>query len=122
MKKRILVIDDSPVVLSMLDDMLTALNYEVTCASNGFDGCGLIETNKYNMIITDLNMPGMDGVEFTKSAKQMQNCKFVPIVMLSGEHDETKISVAKSVGISTFLKKPVKENQLKTILQVVLGS
>ena len=122
MKKRILIIDDSPVVLSMLDDMLTALNYEVTCAGNGHDGCSLIETNKYNMIITDLNMPGMDGVEFTKSAKQMQNCKFVPIVMLSGEHDETKISEAKSVGISTFLKKPVKENQLKTILQVVLGS
>jgi two-component system chemotaxis response regulator CheY len=122
MKKKILVIDDSPVVLSMLDDMLTALNYEVTCAGNGLDGCGLIEANKYNMIITDLNMPGMDGVEFTKSAKQMQNCKFVPIVMLSGEHDEAKIAEAKSVGISTFLKKPVKENQLKTILQVVLGS
>jgi AmiR/NasT family two-component response regulator len=52
----------------------------------------------------------------------MPNCKFVPIVMLSSEEDAGKIAEAKRVGISTFLRKPVKEVQLKTILQVVLGA
>ena len=122
MKKEILVVDDSPVVLAMLTDMLEALGYGVTCVKSGFDGCQQVETNRYDMIITDLIMPGMDGVEFTQRVKQMPNCKFVPIVMVSSEDDETKISKAKSMGISTFLRKPVKENQLKTILQVVLGS
>lgn len=122
MKKKILIVDDSPVVLAMLNDMLGALNYQVTTASDGIDACRQIESNRYNLIITDLNMPGMDGIEFTNRAKQMANCKFVPIVMLSGEKDEAKVAKAKLTGISTFLRKPVKESQLKTILQVVLGA
>lgn len=122
MKKKILVVDDSHVVRTMMDDMLSELNYEVKTADNGHDACSQIESSRFNMIITDLKMPNMDGIEFTKLAKQMPNCKFVPIVMLSSEEDEEMIKEAKQMGISTFLRKPVKENQLKTILQVVLGS
>jgi two-component system chemotaxis response regulator CheY len=122
MVKKILVVDDSPSVLAVLEDMLSELGYDATTASNGKQACQFIEASKYNLIITDLSMPVMDGIEFVKAAKQMPNCKFVPIVMLSSEEDETKIAEAKSVGISTFLRKPVKELQLKTILQVVLGS
>lgn len=122
MAKKILIVDDSPSVLAILDDMLSELGYEVTAADNGKQACTLLETNRYDLIITDLTMPVMDGIGFVQSAKQMPNCKFVPIVMLSSEDDETKIAQAKQVGISTFLRKPVKEVQLKTILQVVLGS
>lgn len=122
MAKKILVVDDSPVVLAMMDDMLSNLNYEVTTATNGFVACEEVKATKFDMIITDLNMPKMDGIEFTKQAKQMPNCKFVPIVMLSSEEDSNLIAEAKRMGISTFLRKPVKETQLKTILQVVLGS
>ena len=120
--KKILVVDDCQVVLSMMDEMLTGLNYEVTTATDGLDACEKVEADNYNMIIVDLNMPRLNGVEFTKRAKQMPNCKFVPIVMLSAEEDEKKISEAKQVGISTFLRKPVNESQLSTILNVVLGA
>ena len=120
--KKILVVDDCQVVLTMMDEMLTCLNYEVTTAIDGLDACEKLEDDSYNMIIVDLNMPRMNGVEFTKRAKQMPNCKFVPIVMLSAEDDEEKISEAKQVGISTFLRKPVSESQLGTILNVVLGA
>jgi CheY-like chemotaxis protein len=122
MAKKIMIVDDSPSVLAILDDMLVALGYEVTTADNGQQGCELLENNRYDLIITDLTMPVMDGITFVQTAKQMPNCKFVPIVMLSSEEDEAKIAEAKQVGISTFLRKPVKEVQLKTILQVVLGS
>jgi len=122
MAKKILIVDDSPSVLAVLDDMLVDLGYEVTTADNGQQGCELLETNRYDLIITDLTMPVMDGITFVQTAKQMPNCKFVPIVMLSSEEDEAKIAEAKQVGISTFLRKPVKEVQLKTILQIVLGS
>jgi two-component system chemotaxis response regulator CheY len=94
----------------------------VTSASHGRQACTLLETEQFSLIITDLTMPVMDGLAFVRAAKQMPNCKFVPIVMLSSEEDEAKIAEAKKVGISTFLRKPVKENQLKTILLVVLGS
>ena len=67
-------------------------------------------------------MPVMDGIDFARQAKQSPNCKFVPIVMLSSEADETKIHQAKQVGISTFLRKPIKEGQLQMILKVVLGA
>lgn len=74
------------------------------------------------MIITDLNMPRMDGIEFVQQVKLLPNCKFVPIVMLSCESNDAKIAQAKQMGVSTFLSKPIKEAQLKTILQVVVGS
>lgn len=122
MAKKIMIVDDSPSVLAILDDMLVDLGYEVTAADNGKQACSLLETTRFDLIITDLTMPVMDGITFAQTAKQMPNCKFVPIVMLSSEEDEAKIAEAKKVGISTFLRKPVKEVQLKTILQVVLGS
>lgn len=122
MAKKILVVDDSPSVLAVLQDMLEGLGYAVTVVSNGKQACQLLETTPFNLIITDLTMPVMDGITFVQTAKKMPNCKFVPIVMLSSEEDEGKIAEAKRVGISTFLRKPVKEVQLKTILQVVLGS
>ena len=122
MAKKILIVDDSPSVLAVLEDMLNDLGYDVTASNNGKQACQLLEANRFDLIITDLTMPVMDGIVFVQTAKQMANCKFVPIVMLSSEEDAVKIAEAKRVGISTFLRKPVKEVQLKTILQVVLGS
>jgi len=122
MAKKILIVDDSPSVLAILGDMLEDLGYAVAAVSDGQKACQLLESNRYDLIITDLTMPVMDGIAFAQAAKQMPNCKFVPIVMLSSVEDEDKIAEAKKVGISTFLRKPVKEVQLKTILQVVLGS
>lgn len=122
MSKKILIVDDSPSVLAILEDMLEGLGYAVSAVNNGRQACQLLETTQFNLIITDLTMPVMDGIAFAQAAKKMPNCKFVPIVMLSSEEDEAKIAEAKRVGISTFLRKPVKELQLKTILQVVLGS
>ena len=122
MTKKILIVDDSPSVLAILDDMLQDLGYATASAGNGRDALNLIEQTKFNLIITDLTMPVMDGMTFVEQAKKLPNCKFVPIVMLSSEEDEAKIAEAKQVGISTFLRKPVKEVQLKIILQVDLGS
>jgi len=122
MAKKIMIVDDSPSVLAILDDMLVDLGYEVTQADNGKLACGLLESHRYDLIITDLSMPVMDGIAFVQTAKQMPNCKFVPIVMLSSEEDEAKIAEAKQFCISTFLRKPVKEVHVRTILQVVLGS
>lgn len=122
MRKKILIVDDSPVVLAMLEDALAGMGYAVTAANNGQAGLQQIELAKFDLIITDLSMPVMDGIAFVKAAKQLPNCKFVPVVFLSSEEDEAKIAEAKKAGASTFLRKPFKENQLATILKVVLGA
>ena len=88
MKKKILVLDDSPFMLTLISDMLAGLNYEVTTVDNGKDACQRVESTRYDLIITDLNMPDMDGVAFTKKARTYSNCRFVPILMLSSEGDE----------------------------------
>ena len=121
MKKKILVLDDSPFILAVIGDMLGKLNYEVTTVDNGNEACQKVESTKYDMIIADMNMPVMDGLEFTKRVKKHPNCKFVPIVMLSSEENDAKISMAKKIGVSTFLSKPLNEKQLNTILQITLN-
>jgi two-component system chemotaxis response regulator CheY len=121
MKKKILVLDDSPFMLTLIGDMLAKFNYEVTTVDNGNLACQKAESNRYDMIIADMNMPVMDGIEFTKRVKKYPSCKFVPVIMLSSEKNEDKISEAKKVGVSTFLSKPLNEKQLKTILQVTLN-
>lgn len=122
MKKEILIVDDSHAVIEILSDMLEAHGFNVSGSLGGHDGLRQLEEHKFDMIITDLNMPGMDGVEFVRAVKSHPNSKFVPVVMLSGEDDQVKISAAKKSGVSAFLKKPVKESQLKSILKIIFGS
>jgi two-component system chemotaxis response regulator CheY len=121
MKKKILVLDDSPFMLKVIGEILTNLNYEVTTADSGPLACQKAESTRYDMIITDMNMPVMDGIEFTKRVKKYPSCKFVPVVMLSSEKNVDKISEARKVGVSTFLSKPLNEKQFKTILQITLN-
>ena len=121
MKQKILVLDDSPFMLTVIGDILKKLNYEVTTFDNASDACRKVESDRFDMIITDLNMPVMDGLEFTKRVRSYPNCRFVPIVMLSSEDDDEKVSRAKKLGISTFLRKPPNEAQLRTLLQITLG-
>ena len=121
MKKKILVLNDSPFMLKVIGEILTNLNYEVTTADSGTLACQKAESTRFDMIIADMSMPVMDGIEFTRQVKKYPSCKFVPVVMLSSEQNEGKISEAKRVGVSTFLSKPLNEKQLKTILQITLN-
>ncbi|PLX79731.1 MAG: two-component system response regulator [Desulfuromonas sp.] len=122
MAKKILIVDDSPSVLAILEDMLVDAGYDVVAAADGQEALNKVDQDVFDLIITDLTMPVMDGIEFMQEAKSRPNCKFVPIVMLSSEEDSDKIAEAKKSGASTFLRKPFKESQLIAILRVVLGN
>jgi two-component system chemotaxis response regulator CheY len=122
MRKKVLIVDDSPSVLAVLKDILDELGFAVTSSSNGEEAYTQVENTKFNMIITDLKMPIMDGIEFIERAKQLSNCKFVPIVMLSSVDDEEKVASARKAGVSTFMKKPINEGKFTAMLNIVLGS
>lgn len=120
-KKTILIIDDSPSVLAILSDMLTAAGYQVVEAKDGHAGLKKVQEIKADLIITDLTMPVMDGIQFVREAKKLPMCRFVPIVVLTSEDDARKLDEAKQAGASTWLSKPFKENQLRAMLKMVLG-
>jgi two-component system chemotaxis response regulator CheY len=120
-EKTILVVEDSPSVRAMLADMLENEGYKVMEAVDGYEALKMVEYLKFDLIITDLSMPVMDGIEFIRLAKKQPLCRFVPIVVLSSEEDSRKVDEAKSAGASTYLSKPFKEQQLRAMLKVVLG-
>lgn len=120
--KTILIVEDSPSVRAMLSDMLENEGYSVMEAADGREAFKMVEYLKFDLIITDLSMPVMDGIEFIRRAKKLPLCRFVPIVVLSSEEDIRKVDEAKSAGASTYLSKPFKEVQLRAMLKVVLGS
>ena len=121
MRKDILVIDDSPLILSMLGDMLELLGFRATRASSGQQGCELLAAGPFDLVITDLNMPGMDGVEFARRARQLENGRSVPIMMLSGDGDQSRIDEARASGVSVFLAKPFRGSELKASLSSLFG-
>jgi len=120
-EKTILIVEDSPSVRAMLADMLEHEGYKVIEAVDGYEAFKLVEYVKFDLIITDLTMPVMDGLEFIRQAKKLPLCRFVPIVVLSSEEDSRKVEEAKKAGASTYLSKPFKELQLRAMLKVVLG-
>lgn len=119
--KKILIVDDSPFMLKVTEDMLTRSGYDVSTAKDGQEACSEVQSNKFDMIITDMNMPVMDGLELTQKVRTFPGCRFLPVLMVSGEGDEEKKTQAKKLGVSTFLSKPLDENKLKSILHIVLS-
>jgi two-component system, chemotaxis family, chemotaxis protein CheY len=120
-EKTILIVEDSASMRAILADMLAAEGYSVMEAVDGQEAFKLVEYIQFDLIITDISMPVMDGIEFVTQAKKLPLCRFVPIVVLSGEDDTRKIEAAKRAGASTWLAKPFKANQLRAMLNLVLG-
>ena len=119
--KTILVVDDSPSVRAVLCDMLEEEGYKPMEAGDGQEALKLVDFIKFDLIITDLTMPVMDGFEFIRNAKKHPNCKFVPVVVLTSEEDAQRLQEAKTAGASTSLTKPFKANQLRAMLKMVVG-
>ncbi|HSC80290.1 MAG TPA: response regulator [Chitinolyticbacter sp.] len=106
MGKTILIVDDSLSLRQTVGIALKSAGYDVVEASDGRDALGKLDGRKYNLIISDVNMPNMDGLSFVKAAKQLPGYKFTPIIMLTTEGDETKKQDGKAAGVRAWLLKP----------------
>lgn len=95
MSKNILIVDDSMSIRQTLGMVLRSAGYSVVEANDGKDALNKLNGPKFNLIISDVNMPNMDGIEFVKAVKQSANYKFTPIIMLTTEGDENKKMKAK---------------------------
>jgi len=104
---KILIVDDDPTTRKLLGLFLRSKGYEVAYAENGIDGLEKIGTENPNMVISDLNMPYMDGIEFVKSVRSDPTRAELPILMVTTEGDPEERERALSVGVNGYLVKPV---------------
>ena len=104
---KILIVDDDATTRKLLGLFLRSKGYEVAYAENGIDGLEKLGSENPNMIISDLNMPYMDGIEFVKSIRSDPARAEIPILMVTTEGDPEERERALSVGVNGYLVKPV---------------
>jgi two-component system, chemotaxis family, chemotaxis protein CheY len=121
MAKRILTVDDSRSMRQMITFTLKGAGYDVVEAVDGKDAVATLAANPPHMVITDLNMPNMDGLELIKYIRSRSSCRFVPIVMLTTESQEAKKAEARSAGATGWIVKPFKPEQLLAVVKKVIG-
>ena len=113
MAKTILIVDDSNTARASVEYTLKKGSYEVLSADDGTTGLEVLgKSPTIDMIITDLNMPKMDGIEFIKNVRKFDQYKYTPILMLTTESQDEKKMEGKAAGASGWLVKPFNPTQL----------
>ena len=108
-KKTIMVIDDSIVIRKMIEIALEEEDYLIVTAVSGKEGMDLVQKNDPNLIILDMMLPDMPGIDVLKSIKET---KKTPVIMLSGKDSPQLIENAKELGVEDFLPKPFRDEEL----------
>jgi two-component system chemotaxis response regulator CheY len=112
MAKTILIVDDSASLRQVVSTALKGAGYDVLEAVDGKDALGKLKGQKINLIISDVNMPIMDGITFVKEVKKNATYKFTPIIMLTTESQEGKKLEGQSAGAKAWVVKPFKPEQM----------
>jgi two-component system chemotaxis response regulator CheY len=119
MSKTIMTVDDSASVRQMVSLTLKDAGYSVIEACDGKDAMSKL-TGPVDMIVTDLNMPNMDGIAFIKAVRADARYKFVPVVMLTTESQASKKEEGKAAGATGWIVKPFKPDQLLAVAKKLL--
>lgn len=117
MAKTIMIVDDSASMRQVVGIALKGAGYNVLEGRDGKDALGKLTGQKVHLIISDVNMPNMDGISFVKEVKQMPNYKFTPIIMLTTESDESRKREGQAAGAKAWVVKPFKPEQLLGAVQ-----
>ncbi len=117
MAKTFLVVDDSASIRQLITFAMQDAGYDVLVAENGNDALAKLAGEKIDMVITDLNMPDMDGLELIAQLRGMPAHKFTPIVMLTTEAQEEKMMRGKAAGASGWIVKPFSPEQLIKVVR-----
>ena len=119
--KTILVVDDSPTVVMSLTDILTKAGHRVEKAGHGVEALGRVKAGlKPDLVITDLNMPQMNGIELIRELRRLPALRFTPILILTTVSQEAKRQEGKGAGATGWLVKPVDGADLIRVIRQVL--
>lgn len=117
----ILAVDDSASMRQMVSFTLKGAGHTVTEAADGEEAFGLAQQNKYDLVLSDVNMPKLDGIALTKKLRTLPNFKYTPILMLTTESGSDKKQDGKSAGATGWIVKPFNPDQLLDTVKRVLG-
>ncbi|AEG02334.1 MULTISPECIES: response regulator [Methylomonas] len=112
MAKTILIVDDSASVRQVVKIALTGAGYDVIEGVDGKDALSKLTGQKVHLIISDVNMPNMDGITFVKEVKQLAAYKFTPVIMLTTESQEGKKQEGQAAGAKAWVVKPFQPAQM----------
>ena len=121
MNARILTVDDSASIRLTTNVALSGAGYSVSEAVNGADGLAKAQADHYDLIVTDLNMPVMDGLTMIEELRKIPSQMGVPIIFLTTESDAALKTRAKAAGATGWLTKPFDPENLVKIVRKVLG-
>jgi two-component system, chemotaxis family, chemotaxis protein CheY len=120
MAKKVLIVDDSASMRQLIAFTLQKAGYDVAQGVNGKDGLAQLEKHTPQLVISDLNMPEMDGLEFIRQLRSRPASKFIPVLMLTTETDGAKKQEGKSAGATGWIVKPFQPDQLLQVIARVL--
>jgi two-component system, chemotaxis family, chemotaxis protein CheY len=112
MAKTILIVDDSASVRQVVGIALRGAGYDVLEGRDGQDGLARLDGRKVHLIISDVNMPNMDGITFLKHVKTLPSYRFTPVMMLTTESQEAKKREGQAAGAKAWMVKPFQPAQL----------
>ncbi len=117
----ILAVDDSASMRQMVSFTLKAAGYSVVEAVDGLDALKKAKAQKFDCVLTDVNMPQMDGIELIKELRALPEYQFTPLLMLTTESGTEKKQLGKAAGATGWIIKPFKPEQLLKTIDKVLG-
>jgi two-component system chemotaxis response regulator CheY len=117
MAKTIMIVDDSASMRRVVGIALKGAGYDVLEGIDGKDALAKLKGQKVHLIISDVNMPVMDGISFLKSVKQMPAYKFTPVIMLTTESEESKKREGQAAGARAWVVKPFQPERLIDAVQ-----
>lgn len=117
----ILTVDDTASMRQMIGFTLNSAGHEVDEASDGEQALKLATSKAFDLVITDINMPNMNGIELVQALRQNDNYKFTPIIMLTTESQQSKRDEGKAAGATGWIVKPFNPEQLLQVVEKVLG-
>jgi len=112
MAKTILIVDDSASLRQVVSIALKGAGYDVIEGCDGKDALTKLDGRKVHLIISDVNMPNMDGISFVKAVKQMPAYKFTPVIMLTTEAGDSKKLEGQAAGAKAWVVKPFQPPQM----------
>ena len=121
MSKTALVVDDSRSLRTMVSDALADAGYQVLQSTNGQEALETASTQKIDFVITDVNMPVMDGLTLVKQLRTLPSCKFIPILILTTESTAPMKNRGRLAGATGWMVKPFNPTQLLNVVARVVA-
>jgi len=120
MKKTVLIVDDFENTRWVIEFTIKSLGVEILTAANGLEALEFFDGRNIDLLITDYNMPKMDGVELIRNMRNIQKYTFIPAIMLTTERNIEKMKKAEEVKVTAWIQKPYKQEDFLKVVSKIL--